>query len=87
MQHTVSATLPSTYQNLLKLVEIGQVLTQTKVPSFFETRCSLRYCLLPQFHFSSIILFCSSYLVFLHTNCDHFVHVCVVKVALACARM
>jgi len=54
MQHTVSATLPSTYQNLLKLVEIGQVLTQTKVPSFFETRCSLRYCLLPQFHFSSI---------------------------------
>jgi len=36
IQHTISATLPSTYQNLLKLVEFDEVLTETKVQLFLR---------------------------------------------------
>ena len=36
IQHTISATMPSTYQNLFKLVEIDEVLTETKMHSFLR---------------------------------------------------
>ena len=39
MQHTILATLPSTYQNLLKFVEIWQIFDRNKNAVFFETLC------------------------------------------------
>ena len=42
IQHAISATLPSTYQNLLKFMKFDtKVLTETTTMQFFETCCIL----------------------------------------------
>jgi len=40
MQHAISATLPSIYQNLLKFVEIWRSYDRNKNAQFFETQFS-----------------------------------------------
>jgi len=39
ISHIISTTLPSTYQNLLKFMEIWRSSDRNKNAQFFETRC------------------------------------------------